>query len=330
MMAGLGWLPDTLLSRSVIIRMHRRLKSETVTQFRGRTSIPEGEAIGAQLAAWAGSVFDDAKTARPELPEGVEDRQADAWEPLLVVADLAGGEWPALAREAAVALVKANRETPPSLQLRLVRDSRLVFWEHLQEVAKARPKGLITETVLDALYEIEDAPWKTINKGEPFTSIELAKHMFDFGVEPEQLRPWTGSNMQRRGYPLGLLADAWRRYLPPLSLGKKAVNDVTPVNREVLDKFFEWVLVDDDGKPVTDVRSAATDLTGLTGFRPRERDQETDVTAFSPRERDQEAEANAETDAPDPPATPDQETASGSGAPNIAKILDLPSFKPRR
>jgi hypothetical protein len=28
----------------------------------------------------------------PEMPAGVEDRQADAWEPLLVVADLAGGE----------------------------------------------------------------------------------------------------------------------------------------------------------------------------------------------------------------------------------------------
>jgi len=261
MMAGLGWLPDTLLSRSVIIRMHRRKKDEKVAQFRVRTSIPEGEAIGTQLAAWARSVFDDAVTARPEMPEGVEDRQADVWEPLLAVADLAGGEWPALAREAAVALVKANRETPPSLQLRLLRDLRLVFFQNLQEAARARPKGLITETVLDALYELEDAPWKTINKGELFTSIELAKHMFDYGVEPEQLRPYAGINTQRRGYPLGPLADVWRRYLPPLSLGRKAVNDVTDVTRE----FFEWVLVDDDGKPVTDV-------TSLTGFRPRERE----------------------------------------------------------
>jgi len=314
MMAGLGWLPDTLLSRSVIIRMHRRKKDEKVAQFRVRTSIPEGEAIGTQLAVWARSVFDDAVTARPEMPEGVEDRQADVWEPLLAVADLAGGEWPALAREAAVALVKANRETPPSLQLRLLRDLRLVFFQNLQEAARARPKGLITETVLDALYELEDAPWKTINKGELFTSIELAKHMFDYGVEPEQLRPYAGINTQRRGYPLGPLADVWRRYLPPLSLGRKAVNDVTDVTRE----FFEWVLVDDDGKPVTDV-------TSLTGFRPRERDQETDVTGFSGSEGDQEP-------APDPPATPDRETvaAPDSGAPNIAKILDLPSFKPRR
>jgi hypothetical protein len=151
--------------------------------------------------------------------------------------------------------------------------------------------------------------------------------MFDFGVEPEQLRPYSGSNMQRRGYPLGPLADAWRRYLPPLSLGLKAVNDVTGDTRKVLDKFFAWVLVDDDGKPVTDGSTAVTDVTGLTGFRPRERDQETDVTAFSSRERDQETKAEE--------TTPNQEAAEPSatdagGAPNIAKILDLPAFKPRR
>jgi hypothetical protein len=89
MMAGLGWLPDTVLSRSVIIRMRKRLKTEKISEFRVRTSIPEGQKIGEQLAAWARSVFDDAAAARPAMPEGVEDRQADCWEPLLVVADLA-------------------------------------------------------------------------------------------------------------------------------------------------------------------------------------------------------------------------------------------------
>jgi hypothetical protein len=292
MMAGLGWLPDTLLSRSVVIRMHRRLKSEKVTQFRTRTSIPEGEAIGTQLARWARSVFGDAEVARPEMPEGVEDRQADAWEPLLVVADLAGGEWPVLAREAAVALVKVNRETPASLQLRLLQDSRLVFFQNLEAVAQTRPKGLLTGTVLSALYDLEDAPWQTVNKGEQFTSVQLAARMFDFGVEPEQLRPYPGSNMQKRGYPLGPLAFAWRRYLPPLSLRLEAVNAVTGVTREVLDKFFEWVLVDDDGKPVTDV-------TDLTGFSPRERDQETEVKPTEP------------------------------GPPNLARILSEPFDCPR-
>jgi hypothetical protein len=275
-MAGLGWLPDTLLSRAVVIRMQRRLKSEKVEPFRTRTSIPEGREIGVQLAAWANSVFDDAVAARPEMPEGVADRQADAWEPLLAVADLAGGEWPALARETAAALVKVNRETPATLQLRLLQDLRLVFWKNLAAAAQARPKGLPTETVLNELYYLEDAPWQTVNKGEQYTSTQLASRLFDYGVEPAQLRPYLNADTQKRGYPLGPLALAWRRYLPPLSLRLKAVNAVTGVTREALDGFFEWVAVDDDGKPVTDV-------TGLTGFSGRERDQEAEVkTAAAP------------------------------------------------
>ena len=34
----------------------------------------------------------------------VEDRAADTWEPLVAVADLAGGDWPELARHAAIVL----------------------------------------------------------------------------------------------------------------------------------------------------------------------------------------------------------------------------------
>jgi hypothetical protein len=73
----------------------------------------------------------------------------------------------------------------------------------------------------------------------------------------------------------------------------------------MLDKFFEWVLVDDDGKPMTDA-------TGAAGFSPRQRDQgETDMTgatAFSAGQGDQETPS-------------DQETAPDSETPNIAKIM---------
>jgi hypothetical protein len=161
------------------------------------------------------------------MPEGVADRQADAWEPLLAVADLAGGEWPVLARETAVALVKVGRDAPATLRLRLLQDLRLVFWKNLTAAAQARPKGLPTETVLNELYYLEDAPWQTINKGEQYTSSELASRLFDYGVEPVQLRPYVNSDTQKRGYPLGPLALAWRRYLGPLGLPWGSVAGVT-------------------------------------------------------------------------------------------------------
>ena len=39
--------------------------------------------------------------ADPEVPTALHDRQADNWRPLLAIADLAGGDWPARARAAA-------------------------------------------------------------------------------------------------------------------------------------------------------------------------------------------------------------------------------------
>src|SRR5262245_15809245 len=41
-LAGLGWLPDTILSRSIIIRMRRRAPGENVTPFRRRVHAPDG------------------------------------------------------------------------------------------------------------------------------------------------------------------------------------------------------------------------------------------------------------------------------------------------
>ena len=40
-MAGLGWLPDTILTRSVIVRMRRRAPGETVEPFRRRIYITQ-------------------------------------------------------------------------------------------------------------------------------------------------------------------------------------------------------------------------------------------------------------------------------------------------
>src|SRR5215510_12939384 len=63
-LAGLGWLPDTLLSLSVIIRMRRRASHEKITPFRRRVYTKEGNGLRAQLAAWAAGVVKDMTEAR--------------------------------------------------------------------------------------------------------------------------------------------------------------------------------------------------------------------------------------------------------------------------
>ena len=126
-LAGLGWLPDTILTRSILIRMRRRAPGEVVTPFRRRVHAEEGHKLKERLAARARQVEDAMTTARPEMPAGIEDQDADVWESLLAVADAAGEDWAQRAREAASLLVGAAKEAEPSLGIRLLADLKTIF-----------------------------------------------------------------------------------------------------------------------------------------------------------------------------------------------------------
>ena len=120
--AGLGHLPDTLMSRSIPIRMRRRAPGEEVQPFRPREQKERAADLHRKLATWATGVAPTLHGKWPDMPPGVEDRAADVWEPLLGVADAAGGIWPTRAREAAIALVNAARQINPSSGVRLLED----------------------------------------------------------------------------------------------------------------------------------------------------------------------------------------------------------------
>ncbi len=202
-LAGLGWLPDTILSRSIIIRMRRRAPDEKIEPFRRRVHAPIGEALRRRLAGWAATILDEATQARPEMPAGVDDRDADVWEPLLAVVDIAGGAWPKRARAAAVALVAVAREVEPSLNIRLLADLRTVFGDEEQ---------MTTKRILAELCLLEDAPWNDL-KGKPLTDNQLARRLRQYGVKSKVIRVGTTTP---RGYVREDLYDVWRRYLPPL------------------------------------------------------------------------------------------------------------------
>jgi hypothetical protein len=111
--AGLGWLPDTLMSRSIVIRMRRRAADERVEPYRPRLHDPQGAAVRHQIETWA-KTLTEIDLDSINLPPAVEDRDADCWEPLLAVAEAAGGDWPERARAAAVLLVVAGKDREAS------------------------------------------------------------------------------------------------------------------------------------------------------------------------------------------------------------------------
>ncbi|MFP8885017.1 DUF3631 domain-containing protein [Streptomyces mangrovi] len=208
--AGLGSLPDTILTRSVIIRMRRRAPNERVEPFRQRIHEKEGHALRDRLAAWAEQVRPAVEGKWPDMPEGITDRPADVWEPLLTVADAAGGTWPQRARAACVELVNAAAEDDKaSLGVRLLTDLR----DHVFQGADRMP----TAVILECLNAIEDAPWGDLG-GKPLTSRGLSRMLGEYVTgdnKPIKPRPIRTASGVPRGYYAEDLADAWTRYCPP-------------------------------------------------------------------------------------------------------------------
>lgn len=217
-LAGLGDLPDTILTRSVIIRMRRRAPHEVVEPYRRRVHGPEGEALRDRLAAWVASVEDDLKNAWPEMPDGIRDRDADVWEPLLAIADAAGGDWPRRTRVTAVTLVTHSKAGTPSLGVRLLSDLKTIF---------ANRETLFTEQILERLNQMEEAPWGDL-RGKPLDSRGLSRMLSKYGVKPKPVR--IGDRVGR-GYAAADLHDSWSRYLPPSS--PEDVTSVTSVTEVV-------------------------------------------------------------------------------------------------
>ena len=204
-LAGLGGLPDTILSRCVVIRMRRRAPGEFVEPFRRRLHGPEGEGLCDRLMAWAERVEASVTGVWPEMPEGIKDRDADVWEALLAVADNVGGEWPHRARVAAVALVAGSKRGTPSLGIKLLADLRAVF-ENVEHMT--------TDDILNALHKLEESPWGEL-RGKPLDARGLAQRLRPYDIKPTTIRV-LGSTP--KGYKRQDLHDAWLRYLGPLHL----------------------------------------------------------------------------------------------------------------
>jgi hypothetical protein len=198
-------LPDSVLTRSVVIDMRRRSADERVEPWRAQQHAAEAAPIRERLAAWAEEV--PAEVPLPTMPPGVTDRPADVWEPLLLAGELAGGEWPERARRACIEFVKATTTDDSSLGVLLL--------EHLRNLFKGRV-AMPTADILRALNEDDEAPWGDL-RGRALDSRGLARLLKPYDVRPRKVKV---EGVALKGYHVehaGGLRDAWTRYLSPLS-----------------------------------------------------------------------------------------------------------------
>ncbi|GGY67127.1 DUF3631 domain-containing protein [Streptomyces xanthochromogenes] len=205
-LAGIGDLPDTIMDRSVVIRMRRRRPGEKVAEFRTVRDTPLLHALRDKLVAWLHPLHATAMDLTPPMP--VEDRAADTWQPLIAVADLAGGRWPAAARSACLAMTKHEAEQDQdnsSLSIRLLGDIRRAF------TAEGNPSALRTSRLLDVLNQDDESPWPGYTE-KGLTPRGLQILLKDYTISAANRR--FPGNVQARGFTRLQFADAWARYCP--------------------------------------------------------------------------------------------------------------------
>jgi len=208
-LAGIGRVPDTIASRSITIEMRRKTKAENVESFRIRDAKLAAAPLVERLVAWSKpETLEILNAARPILPDGLTDRQADVSEPLLAIADLAGDSWPATVRESLVVLFGSAASEDSSLGVTLLRDIRAIFGTRC-----GRDAGKIYSAELaNALREIEGSPWSEWDHGGGLNANSLAKRLKTYHIHPQSIRILGSTG---KGYKREDFSDVWERYLPP-------------------------------------------------------------------------------------------------------------------
>jgi hypothetical protein len=226
-LSGIGRLPGTVEDRSIPIKM-KRAKKGTVPKLRQRGKQAqrietEAASIKARLGAWCAARIAALQDAEPHIPEALSDRQSDACEPMLAIADAAGGDWTEAARKAIVELCAHAQADDGSIGATLLADLKGIFCPHdddgnpmpeLEQVASAE--------LVEALAKIQGRPWAEWGKVQkPITQNQLAQLLS--GYSDSKDRPIAPRNIRfgtkvLRGYQREQFSDAWARYLSPETL----------------------------------------------------------------------------------------------------------------
>ena len=140
--------------------------------------------------------------ADPELPDSIEDRAADCWEPLLAIADAAGADWPDRARKAAVFLTYRTVDEAVTSGVELLGHIREAFGDE---------DKIWTKALIQRLCDRDESPWKDI-RGKELNDRGLATRLKPYGIKSRDVRI---GNEHHKGFVATDFYDAWNRYLAP-------------------------------------------------------------------------------------------------------------------
>jgi hypothetical protein len=219
-------VPSDIKSRSLVIRMQRRQPPERLGR-RAKELENDAAPLRDLLQMWVELIHAAAFEYLPDIPDGVADRTADMWEPLLAVAELAGGHWVDDARVTAVTAVTALADVvAPSRGVLLLWAIEDVFDSLSRQPVtlfpELSPKDVVFTERLVGELKAADKMWAAV------TPIKLALQLSDYGIRPKTQRI---GHQVAKGYRREYFTDAWASFPRPHDDDPppRAVTPVTPV-----------------------------------------------------------------------------------------------------
>jgi len=196
----IGRLPDTLEDRSVSVSLRRRRPSEKVQPFRSERA-QDLKRLARMIARWCDDNRQSLSAADPETGALV-NRAADNWRPLFAISDIAGGDWPKLARSIAEDAGAAKQD----------QSKRIMVLSDIRDIFAARPEAdrLPSAELAEELSAMENRPWSEWRNGKPITQAALARLLGPFRITPGTKR---AGDYTFKGYLLSDFTEAFEIYL---------------------------------------------------------------------------------------------------------------------
>jgi len=201
-LAAIGRLPETLADRCIVVRMQRKRPEEICERLKKLTK-QQALVLRRKCARVVTDHAEAIESMEPVLPNELNDRAADIWEPLLVLAELAGKDWVERAHRAATSLCVTAQERSP-------RGALLVDLLMLFLMNQERNK-FFTKEILTWLNNYDERPWWVLRRGNEVTDIWLAQQLKPYGIAPKVV--WLNGE-QGRGYTMEQCEDTFKRYIP--------------------------------------------------------------------------------------------------------------------
>jgi putative DNA primase/helicase len=216
--AGIGSLADTLMDRAIVLPLRRKLPHEKTDRLRQRTEPELFDTLQAKLARFADDCKEQVGSARPPLPEELNDRAQDNWEPLLAIAQIAGDGWLEIATASALKL-SGDSDTSQNTGTELLTDIRKALGDEKEAIS--------CKDLVEILCSDDERPWATYYKGRPIQARGVANILRRYGIQSNTIR--TGGDVFK-GYRREQFNDVFSRYLPAPPYFKVTELQTAPTN----------------------------------------------------------------------------------------------------